>query len=83
MQRVVRNNLAWDLKRSASEVWLVGPKLRHLDKNNLASEQVLIGSRRCATEQNATASPNWRGHIEHESLKSLDRVTGLAIKNHD
>jgi hypothetical protein len=42
MQRLVRNNLALDLKRSASEVWLVGPKLHHLDKNNLASAQVLI-----------------------------------------
>jgi len=42
MQRLVRNNLALDLKRSASEVWLVGPQLHHLDKNNLASAQVLI-----------------------------------------
>ena len=42
LQRLVRNNLAWDLKRSASEVWLVGSKLHDLDKNNLASAQVLI-----------------------------------------
>ena len=42
MQRLVRNNLALDLKHSASEVWLLGPKLRDLDKNNLASAQVLI-----------------------------------------
>ena len=42
LQRLVRNNLALDLKRSVSEVWLVGPKLRDLDKNNLASAQVLI-----------------------------------------
>ena len=41
-QRLVRNNLALDLKRSVSEVWLLGPKLRDLDKNNLASAQVLI-----------------------------------------
>ncbi len=27
---------------SVSEVWLLGPKLRDLDKNNLASAQVLI-----------------------------------------
>jgi len=37
-----KNNLALDLKHSASEVWLLGPKLRDLDKNNLASAQVLI-----------------------------------------
>jgi hypothetical protein len=37
-----RNNLALDLKHSASEVWLLGPKVRDLDRNNLASAQVLI-----------------------------------------
>lgn len=37
-----KNNLALDLKHSASEVWLLGPKLCDLDKNNLASAQVLI-----------------------------------------
>lgn len=37
-----KNNLALDLKRSASEVWLLGPQVYHLDKNNLASAQVLI-----------------------------------------
>jgi hypothetical protein len=31
-----------DLKQSASEVWLLGPKVRDLDRNNLASAQVLI-----------------------------------------
>lgn len=39
---LVRNNLALDLKGSASEVWLVGPKLRDLDRNNLASAQVFV-----------------------------------------
>lgn len=42
LQRLVRNNLALDLKHSASEVWLLGPKLHDLDKNNLASAQALI-----------------------------------------
>ena len=37
-----KNNLALDLKRSVSEVWLLGPQLCDLDKNNLASAQVLI-----------------------------------------
>jgi hypothetical protein len=31
-----------DLKHSCSEVWLLGPKVRDLDRNNLASAQVLI-----------------------------------------
>ena len=42
LQNLVRNNLALDLKHSASEVWLLGPKLSELDRNNLASAQVLI-----------------------------------------
>jgi len=37
-----KNNLAWDLKRSAAEVWLVGPRVKNLERNNLASAQVLI-----------------------------------------
>jgi hypothetical protein len=42
VEHLVRNNLALDLKQSASEVWLLGPKVRDLDRNNLASAQVLI-----------------------------------------
>jgi hypothetical protein len=37
-----KNNLAWDLKRSTAEVWLVGPRIKNLEKNNLASAQILI-----------------------------------------
>ncbi len=37
-----KNNLAWDLKRSLAQVWLVGPGVTNLDKNNLASAQLLI-----------------------------------------
>ena len=37
-----KNNLALDLKHCVSEVWLLGPQVRDLDKNNLASAQVLI-----------------------------------------
>ena len=37
-----KNNLALDLKRSVAKVWLVGPGVRNLDKNNLASVQLLI-----------------------------------------
>ena len=39
---LVKNNLALDLKRSAAEVWLVGPVARDLVKNNLASSQIFI-----------------------------------------
>lgn len=42
LHRLVRNNVALDLKRSAAEVWLLGPKRGVLDRNNLASAQVLI-----------------------------------------
>ena len=42
IERLVRNNLALDLRHSVSEVWLLGPKVRDLDRNNLASAQVLI-----------------------------------------
>jgi hypothetical protein len=42
VEHLVRNNLALDLKHSCSEVWLLGPKVRDLDRNNLASAQVLI-----------------------------------------
>ena len=41
-QFLVKNNLALDLKRSAAEVWLVGPAARDLEKNNLASWQMFI-----------------------------------------
>ena len=37
-----KNNLALDLKGSAGEVWLVGPQVKNLEKNNLAPGQVLI-----------------------------------------
>jgi hypothetical protein len=40
--RLVRNNLALDLKPSASGAWLVGPRVDRLDRNNLASAQLLI-----------------------------------------
>lgn len=37
-----KNNLAWDLKRSAAEVWLLGPGLEDLVNNNVAFAKVLI-----------------------------------------
>jgi len=42
LQNLVKNNLAFDLKHSAAEVWLLGPQAENLAKNNLAFSQVLI-----------------------------------------
>ena len=42
LARLVRNNLVLDLKHSAAEVCLVGPRVHRLDRNNLVSAQVLI-----------------------------------------
>ena len=39
---LVKNNSALDLKRCAAEVWLVGPGVKDLEKNNLASCQLFI-----------------------------------------
>lgn len=39
---LVKNNVALDLKRSVAEVWLLGPGVKDLAKNNLASCQLLI-----------------------------------------
>jgi len=39
---LVKNNLAFDLKHSAAEVWLLGAQAQNLVKNNLAFSQVLI-----------------------------------------
>jgi len=42
LQHLVKNNLALDLKHSAAEVWLLGPEVEPLVKNNLAFSQALI-----------------------------------------
>ena len=42
IRRLVRNNVALDLKASAAGVWLLTPQVSDLDRNNLASAQVLI-----------------------------------------
>lgn len=42
LAHLVRNNLVLDLRRSASAVWLVGPEVQRLDRNNLVSAQVFI-----------------------------------------
>lgn len=39
---IVKNNLAIDLKRLAAEVWMTGPGLEGIVKNNLAISQVVI-----------------------------------------
>ena len=40
-----KNNLAFNLKRSNLEVWLIGSVAGDLEKNNLASSQLLIFQR--------------------------------------
>ena len=42
IQNLAKNNLAFDLKRSLAEVWLVGAEAKALAKNNLASGQLFI-----------------------------------------
>lgn len=42
MRDLVKNNLAFDLRSSAADVWLVGPELEDLVKNNLAISQVML-----------------------------------------
>jgi hypothetical protein len=42
IQHLVRNNVALDLKASAAGIWLLTPAGSDLDRNNLASAQVLI-----------------------------------------
>ena len=42
IRRLEKNNLALDLKHSAAEVWMLGPRIANLEKNNLASMQVFI-----------------------------------------
>ena len=39
---LAKNNVALDLKHEASEVWLLGPGVTDLAKNNLASAKVFI-----------------------------------------
>jgi len=42
MRHLVKNNLAFDVKASSADVWLAGPELEDLVKNNLAISQVMI-----------------------------------------
>jgi len=46
---LVKNNVALDLKRSAAEVWLVGPEMADLVKNNVAFSEVLVFQRVAST----------------------------------
>ena len=39
---IVKNNLAIDLKRLSARVWMTGPGLEEIVKNNLAISQVVI-----------------------------------------
>jgi hypothetical protein len=39
---LAKNNLGLDLKHGAGEVWLLGPGMKDLAKNNLAQAKVFI-----------------------------------------
>lgn len=45
VENLVKNNVALDLKHSAAQVWLVGPEVADLVKNNLAFSQVVVFQR--------------------------------------
>ena len=40
-QKLVKNTLVFDLKRSAADVWVIGPLAADLEKNTLASSQLV------------------------------------------
>jgi hypothetical protein len=61
VERLVRNNLALNRTSSVSEIWLLGPKVRDLDKNNLASAQVLILP--SVGHLPADVCPSWQEHL--------------------
>lgn len=42
LSMIVKNNLAIDVTRSFTEVWMTGPGARDIEKNNLAISQVMI-----------------------------------------
>ena len=42
LSMIVKNNLAIDVKRLPAEVWMTGPGLGEIVKNNLAISQILI-----------------------------------------
>ena len=58
LQRLVKNNLALDLKRSRAEVWLLGPAADDLVKNNLAASQLLILQPVAAREASCKEHPS-------------------------
>jgi hypothetical protein len=80
VELLVRNNLAFDLKHSASEVWLVGPKVRNLDRNNHHSARVrrtfLQWDCQClaVSDGNRDVSPG-AGTVQTWDLLSISRET--------
>jgi len=56
IQHLAKNNLALDLKHSVAEVWLLGPDVKALAKNILASSQVFIFQSLEASQPPARAS---------------------------
>ena len=60
LAHLVNNNLAFDLKHSSHEVWLMGPEATDLVKNNLACSKVLIFE--TVNGSLPTAQASWKEH---------------------
>ena len=56
IQHLAKNNLALDLKHSVADIWLLGPGVKALAKNILASSQVFILQSPEASQPQARAS---------------------------
>jgi hypothetical protein len=56
IQILAKNNLAFDLKCSLAEVWLVGTAAKDLAKNNLASSRLYIFQTHTASSDAAPGS---------------------------
>ena len=53
---LVKNTLVFDLKRSAADVWVVGPLAEDLEKNTLVSSKLLILQRQSSARASVVAS---------------------------
>ena len=56
IRHLVKNTLVFDLKRSAADVWVLGPLAEDLEKNTLVPSNLLILQRRTALPTAAAAS---------------------------
>ena len=55
IRHLVKNTLVFDLKRSAADVWVLGPLAEDLEKNTLVPSKLLILQRQAALPSTAAA----------------------------